>query len=529
MTSDENDIAVIGVDIPKFEEKYFERNIVTYFHIELISHITQHKWSVEKQYTDFKHLHNELIRCLYVNVPDIPSDSFFKITDFNVLTQRKVELCMFLRKCIQRKDIIASTAFREFLLINAHASEIIGNTHSFLYEYLQIPFGIKDFIYERSKDLLFVCCCDMNAISRADSIFTNFTLPWESKSDAHIPLGAAFVFKVHRSNSNANKEEFNMVKIWAKSFPYQTSVISWDAHSEVLCIGLDNGTVYVLQHNANSNYTDFIQVSEIHIHNDKVTGIAYDHSTRTVYSCSSDKTLYMSDVSQNTPNTQLICINKAGYTNLILNKRKGNVYLTDEIGAFSIYSINEILPKEVLNLQTSSLSCIRGVDIYYKGGLVFIGTVNGRINILTMNAPGKERLTSELTVFGADMKINVCKYNEERNELITGDDEGRVAVWCLKRGEVVYCWCAHEKSAVMQMAYEEEGRTLWTGGKDRKIKVWRLPEKWDSKEVEEFEEKEVRNINENIARMRMKDSLKRFEEGEESDSSEDDLCGWDFD
>ena len=126
------------------------------------------------------------------------------------------------------------------------------------------------------------------------------------------------------------------------------------------------------------------------------------------------------------------------------------------------------------------------------------------------------------------MKIRVCKYNEERNELITGDDDGRVAIWCLKRGEVVYCWNAHEKSAVMQMAYEVESRVLWTGGKDRKVKVWRLPETWDSKEVEEFEEKEVRNINENIAIMRMKDSLKKFEEGDESDSSEDDLCGWDF-
>ena len=158
-----------------------------------------------------------------------------------------------------------------------------------------------------------------------------------------------------------------------------------------------------------------------------------------------------------------------------------------------------------------------------------MGMLNGRINVLTMNAPGKEKLTSELTVFDGDMKIRVCKYNEVRNELITGDEDGRVAVWCLRRGEVVYCWTAHEKSAVMQMWWDEEGRMLWTGGKDRKMKLWRIPEKWDSKAVEEFESKEIKNINETIATKRMKDNLRRYEEGDESDSSGDDLCGWDFD
>ena len=147
-----------------------------------------------------------------------------------------------------------------------------------------------------------------------------------------------------------------------------------------------------------------------------------------------------------------------------------------------------------------------------------------------MNTPGKGRLLRELTVFNGDMKIRVCKYNEVRNELITGDDDGRVVVWCLRKGEVVYCWTAHEKSAVMQIWWDEEGKMLWTGGKDRKMKLWKLPETWDSKAVEEYESKEVKDINDTIAIKKMKDNLRRYEDDDddENDSSSDELCGWDF-
>jgi hypothetical protein len=42
------------------------------------------------------------------------------------------------------------------------------------------------------------------------------------------------------------------------------------------------------------------------------------------------------------------------------------------------------------------------------------------------------------------------------------------------------------------MFYDEESRLLITGGKDRTIKFWRLPERWTSEEVERFEETEIK-------------------------------------
>ena len=39
----------------------------------------------------------------------------------------------------------------------------------------------------------------------------------------------------------------------------------------------------------------------------------------------------------------------------------------------------------------------------------------------------------------------------KKNELITGDQVGRVTVWSLKSGKPIYLWEAHPKSAITQM------------------------------------------------------------------------------
>jgi hypothetical protein len=48
------------------------------------------------------------------------------------------------------------------------------------------------------------------------------------------------------------------------------------------------------------------------------------------------------------------------------------------------------------------------------------------------------------------------------------------------------------------MFYEEDSRILITGSKDRSIKFWKLPERWTSEEVENFEENEIKVIDSDL-------------------------------
>ena len=70
--------------------------------------------------------------------------------------------------------------------------------------------------------------------------------------------------------------------------------------------------------------------------------------------------------------------------------------------------------------------------------------------------------------------------------------------WSLKTGKPIYLWEAHPKSAITQMWYQYDKHILWTGGKDLRIKMWQLPEKWVSEDFNTFEKTEVSNITAKI-------------------------------
>ena len=523
MTDQDNETAVIGVTMPTFKEKYIDKKTVTFYEINLTYRINKIDWTLEKRYSDFKTLHDSLDK-LIPNLPSIPGTTLFKVKSVDALTKRRLDLQKFLRQCIQRKDIIATKPLQDFLLIQEKAPEVIGKTASLNFQYEKIPLGVRDFIFVPHKEIMLMCCSDMNIISRADSMLTNFTFPWEKKTDSHIPLGAAFCYQC---KPNQGKNDYTVHKIWAKSFPIQTGVISWEDRTEVFSVGLDDGKIYAFKAKEGTHYLEFEQLLELQAHKDRVMGLGFDNDSNYMYSCSTDRTFYVTEVQTTPPNSTLVKMSRSGYTNLNFDKKNDRVFLTNESGELSVFLTNTFPPTEAINLQITSYSSIRALDISEKSHYIFTGSVNGKINILNLSYPGKEKLISEMTSFGASMKIRICRYNSKTHELITGDEDGRVTIWSLKTGQPVSVWEAHPKSPITQMMFDEENLLLWTGAKDKAFRVWQLPEKFTSDAMDKFESTEVKNISESLAIMKLQGLLKREME-DDSDSSVDDLNGWDY-
>ena len=216
----------------------------------------------------------------------------------------------------------------------------------------------------------------------------------------------------------------------------------------------------------------------------------------------------------------------SGYTNLELDADNQRIFLTNENGELSVYSLSSFPPILVRNLQTSSLSSIRAFHIDHKNNYIFTGNVGGKICIMNLSPAKKERLISEISNFGVgQMKIRVCRSNPDSLELMTGDESGRVVIWNLKTGKPIYLWQAHS-AAITQMQYQSEEHLLWTGGKDLRIKLWRLPEKWISEEVDTFEKEETNIVTAKMAAEKIENQAIN-EEGR-VDSDDDDLNGWCF-
>ena len=516
---DINLIALLGIIIKDFSEKYIDKKAVTYYTIEVTSNITKKVWQLEKRYSEFKSLHDTLSKT-YLNIPEIPKTTLFKVKSSDALAKRKELLEKFLRKCIQRRDILLNNTFREFLGLFKNAPEIIGNDVNKIYDYHKLPLGVRNFMIIPHREIMLVCCSEMNIISRADTMLSNFSFPWEKKKDEHVPLGAAFIYQCKPDK----KEIYIIHKIWAQPFQFQTSVIYWEDRNQIYSIGNDDGKICSYKARPKTHYVVMDKISELIFHTNRVMGLALDPRTLNLFSCSTDKTFYITDLNGGNYANSLICTNDSGYTNLEFDSKNKRVFLSDESGKISIYYFEKFPPININNIMTSGKSCIRAMHIDLNNNYIFTGNVNGKISVLNLGMPGKERLSSEVSCFGVGlMKIRICRNNIKNNELITGDEEGRVVIWSLKNGKPVYLWEAH-KGAITQMRFEENTNLLWTCGKDKTIRVWQLPEKWVTSEVKEFDENEISNVTAKIA----EEKLEKINKNIDEDSDDDDLNGWCF-
>ena len=514
---DSNDFSIIGINVLSYSDKNVGSKSVTFYQVQIISRITKNSWQIDKRYSEFKKLHDAMIK-IFPRLPSIPGTTFFKVTSPEALKSRQVALEAFLRSCIQRRDILQNKLFKEFLELEKNAPEIVGNDVDLIYDYKKLPLGVRNFKVLPSKGIMVVCCSNMNILSRSNVILSNISFSKKSDDDK-VPMGALFIYQCEPS-----KEEIYAIhKIWAKPFPVQTGTLYWEDETEILTVGNDDGKIYMFRAKPNTHYVEMDQIHEFAYHTNRVMGLALEPKKKYLYSCSTDKTFYITDLVS--PKLNLL-INTAasGYTNLELDNENQRIFLTNEGGEITIYSTSTFPPILVRNLQTSSVSSIRAFHIDTKNGYVFTGNVGGKICIMNLPPYNKEKLMSEISNFGVgEMKIRVCTSNPDNLELITGDESGRIVIWSLKIGKPIYLWLAHD-AAITQIQFQKEERLLWTGGKDLRIKLWKLPEKWVSEEVNVFDKEETYSMTAKIAEEKIENQ--KIKEDGKIDSDDDDLNGW---
>ena len=189
--------STISVSVPEFNEQYVNGKTVTFYTINIINHFSKHNWTLVKRFSEFEALYKDLTKLL-TNIPTIPKKTLFKVSSYEALTKRRIELEQFMKECVNRKDILSSEPFKAFLEIEKNSPELAGNSPTIVGKLENIPLGVRDFYYSRDEGIIFMVCSDMNIISRADSKITNITLPWEKKTDSHVPVGAALCYKVQK-------------------------------------------------------------------------------------------------------------------------------------------------------------------------------------------------------------------------------------------------------------------------------------------------------------------------------------------
>ena len=194
------------------------------------------------------------------------------------------------------------------------------------------------------------------------------------------------------------------------------------------------------------------------------------------------------------------------------------------MGMVFVYLTNNFPPLLVNNVQLSNEAPIKSIDYSLIKSYMFTACSDGQIVVLDLNKPGKEKLIKEISNFGGNMKLTVVKYYREQNQLLTGDENGRIIIWNLKLGKSIFSWNAHE-GPITQMVFLPQIKLIISAGKDKYVRTWRLPEKWQNEDVVKFEQTEIKNISDTMAMLKIQKSLNR---PEDYNSDEDSLNGWDY-
>ena len=93
------------------------------------------------------------------------------------------------------------------------------------------------------------------------------------------------------------------------------------------------------------------QICELCFHTDRIMGLALDPETLKIYTCSTDKTFYVTDLTKAQVENILINTSLSGYTNMQMDVKNRRIFLTNETGELSVFTLKVFPPSCVRNLQ----------------------------------------------------------------------------------------------------------------------------------------------------------------------------------
>ena len=523
--------STLTATIIEYTEKHIDNSPVIFYRIKVTDHFNNNSWVVEKRYNEFLNLQKKLI-VNFPDVPKIPGKTFFRLSDFASIKKRKDGLQYFLKTCVNRKDIFASEDFKNFLELAKNSPDLCGNSPDMQGNFT-LSQGVRDFQYIPEDNIIVLCTAEMNLIERAESKITDLKNKIEKQEDITNPQGFVYIYRVEEHNG-----DFNFRETWRRKFKGRTKCIYYDIGEKLLLIGRTDGFISIHSLDKESRFKRVDLVIELKNHVSSVNGVWFDNLEKKVYSVSSDKKFAASEINYNSQITE-ISRSPFDYTCLKPDIKYDRLFTASEGGIIEIFSIKKFPPNKVCSTSITGVGNIRDIFININQFYIFACDVKGKISVLDFgsinnnNNNNNSNFCSEISQFGGKTALRAIIYDENKKELITGDESGKIVVWSIKTGQPIFSWGAHDNgSAITKLTYDQKNRILISGSKDKSIKFWKLPDNWINSEVLKFENEELKKINNEIARRRIK-AQQEIEDGIENDfdsdlSQEDDLNGWNY-
>ena len=546
--------SILQLSVDSFEEKFINNKSETVYTINIRNLYNNKKWSLEKVYHDVEILHQELSKLL-PQIPPFSSFSLFKSSrSFNTIVERKEEINEFLNECISRKDILSNKTFYEFIKMDKNFPEYIYNSPELIDIIENDSLCLNDLQYLPDENIIIGLLSNYNITKMVDSFIKNTeVLKWNkeelsakdlSENDLHNPsantnsAGAFCVYRVVTFKNKKNLLKVKLEKVFIKYFNDLTGSLFYDKKTNLFLIGFNSGKIIFYKVLPESVFTQFDYMADLKYHSSKISGIALNNMTNNFYTCGNDGKFCQGVVNliyRENYSPELIHQNSAGYSYMYFDKKNERIYLSTYNGHLEVYLTSTEIASFISDINTSnhkySLNDLYPYDIK---NYLFSCSDLGNISVFDLCKPGQEKTTKELSYFNyydSKFKIKSVIYDPETNEVITGDNYGRLIFWNLKYGKPIHVTKVNQNGkGICKIRFidnsEEPNKILLVSCLDNTIYFVKLPLKWvDNEDIEKYEQVEIKVRSDLDAMMKIQDFLAK---DEDYNSDEDSLNGWDY-
>jgi WD40 repeat protein len=283
-------------------------------------------------------------------------------------------------------------------------------------------------------------------------------------------------------------------------------------------VGNDDGSIYIYKTKVEGNYKNMELMIDLKFHSDRVSGLYFDPRNMNLFSCSYDMTLFSVDLNDNLYSKSLVYNNTSGFTGLKYMKNNNLLITSDKDGIILIFSIENFHYKYYLNFQSTSLYKINTMDIF--GNYVIAGGNNGKVSVFNLTLV-KNKIIKEIISFDIGLYKIICiYYNPGNDEIIIGDEIGRIIIWDNKIRSFIYSLITNSQVKINHLWIEDNKNLIWFCGDDKIIKKWKIPKKWYKENIYLY----MNNMNFN-GKMKQNNFLD-LEDNDSISSDEDELNGW---
>ena len=546
--------SILQLSVDSFEEKFINNKSETVYTINIRNLYNNKKWSLEKVYHDVEILHQELSKLL-PQIPPFSSFSLFKSSrSFNTIVERKEEINEFLNECISRKDILSNKTFYEFIQMDKNFPEYIYNSPELIDIIENDSLCLNDLQYLPDENIIIGLLSNYNITKMVDSFIKNTeVLKWNkeelsakdlSENDLHNPsantnsAGAFCVYRVVTFKNKKNLLKVKLEKVFIKYFNDLTGSLFYDKKTNLFLIGFNSGKIIFYKVLPESVFTQFDYMADLKYHSSKISGIALNNMTNNFYTCGNDGKFCQGVVNliyRENYSPELIHQNSAGYSYMYFDKKNERIYLSTYNGHLEVYLTSTEIASFISDVNTSnhkySLNDLYPYDIK---NYLFSCSDLGNISVFDLCKPGQEKTTKELSYFNyydSKFKIKSVIYDPETNEVITGDNYGRLIFWNLKYGKPIHVTKVNQNGkGICKIRFidnsEEPNKILLVSCLDNTIYFVKLPLKWvDNEDIEKYEQVEIKVRSDLNAMIKIQDFLAK---DEDYNSDEDSLNGWDY-